>query len=154
MQAPVRYLEKTERALIVTSGAIVFAAMVMVVFDAVVRKLAFSVPGLYETTELFVVYMEDRETDSLRPDRFSEPGPLRCVSSGEDARTRAGDTGALPYAPVCTPQAEDRGRVAAGLFAGVSVQSWPVQRDCRQASARRPVGTCSETQGRSNRTRL
>ena len=57
MRAPVRYLEKTERALIVTSGAIVFAAMVMVVFDAVVRKLAFSVPGLYETTELFVVAM-------------------------------------------------------------------------------------------------
>ena len=57
MRALARYLEKIERILIVASGAIVFAAMVMVVFDAVVRKLAFSVPGLYETTELFVVAM-------------------------------------------------------------------------------------------------
>ena len=53
----VGYLEKTERVLIFASGAIIFTAMVMVVFDAVVRKLAFSVPGLYETTELFVVAM-------------------------------------------------------------------------------------------------
>ena len=55
MRSLIKYLEKVETALISMSGLTVLLAMVLVVFDAVVRKLAFSVPGLYETSELFMV---------------------------------------------------------------------------------------------------